>query len=258
MSAFRGESVYHVGKLLCRECFHISITSLLSSEWTKEASVSWSNNWFTKTCCALFPLCVLNEALVPYRSPQRFKLLSIANMLPNQQSRQRTEGNSRIGLEWMKWFNVSDSASPLGNGTIWAPNWHQVNCFPLSNTHTHCFLFHTISVSAVSHTHITVSPVARPVHRWPVPDKQRPVLSDYNDGWPPASYFIGISQESLRSQAELQVNSLLWGVPKSHLMFTKSWKKGEMFHDFIRPESAIDRAAVNDSWMWLAGSGMFY
>ena len=41
-------------------------------------------------------------------------------------------------------------------------------------------------------------------------------------------------------------------------MFMKSWKKSEMFYDFIRPESAIDRAAVNNGRMWLAESGMFY
>lgn len=177
-------------------------------------------------------------------------------------------GGSRIGLKWMKWFNVSESASPPGNGTIWAPNWHQVNCLPLSHSHTaFCFtlfLFQLSFSQTLSYTHITVSLLARPVQRWPVLDKQRPVLSDYNDGWPPVSHFIGISQESLHSQAKLQVNSLLSCFPKSlKPCFWVLWQKKkdeeeEIFHDFIRPELVFDRAVVNDGWMWLAESGMFY
>lgn len=176
-------------------------------------------------------------------------------------------GGSRIGLKWMKWFNVSESASPPGNGTIWAPNWHQVNCLPLSHSHTaFCFtlfLFQLSFSQTLSYTHITVSLLARPVQRWPVLDKQRPVLSDYNDGWPPVSHFIGISQESLHSQAKLQVNSLLSCFPKSlKPCFWVLWQKKkddeeEIFHDFIRPELVFDRAVVNDGWMWLAESGIF-
>lgn len=142
-------------------------------------------------------------------------------------------GGSRIGLKWMKWFNVSESASPPGNGTIWAPNWHQVNCLPLSHSHTaFCFtlfLFQLSFSQTLSYTHITVSLLARPVQRWPVLDKQRPVLSDYNDGWPPVSHFIGISQESLHSQAKLQVNSLLSCFPKSlKPCFWVLWQKKKM------------------------------
>ena len=139
-------------------------------------------------------------------------------------------GGKTAGSVWSEWNDLMFQSRPHPWGmerygllidTRSTASLSHTLAHSLSLTHTHSFLFHSVSASAVSqthkhtHTHITVSPVASPVQCWPVPDKQRPALSDYNDGWPAVSYFIGISQESVRSQAKLQVNSLLWGFTKS-------------------------------------------
>lgn len=41
------------------------------------------------------------------------------------------------------------------------------------------------------------------------------------------------------------------------MSFLNSSKKNKCFNDFISPEFVIDWTVVNDSWMWLAGSGVF-
>lgn len=99
----------------------------------------------------------------------------------------REGGKQQDRIEWMKWFNVSESASPPGNGTIWAPNWLRVNCLSsLTHSHCHtCFLFHSFCFSwpsvrrslSLSHTHMLqlLSGQTGPVLVF-VLDKQRPVL----------------------------------------------------------------------------------
>lgn len=107
---------------------------------------------------SFLPFSLLNEAFPQHGGPLNSSYFDPQLRKKRGQSSRRQElsdtgrsrqGNSRIGLKWMKWFNVSESASPLGNGTIWAPNWHQVNCFPLSYTQplTHCFCFSCLSLT---------------------------------------------------------------------------------------------------------------
>ena len=137
-------------------------------------------------------------------------------------------GGKTAGSVWSEWNDLMFQSRPRP----WGMEWYGLLIdtgstaslsHTLAHTHTHthtllsvscCFCFSCLSLRHThththTRTHTTVSPVASPVQCRQVLDKQRPALSDYNDGWPAVSYFIGISQESVRSQAELQVNSLL-------------------------------------------------
>ena len=139
-------------------------------------------------------------------------------------------GGKTAGSVWSEWNDLMFQSRPRP----WGMEWYGLLIdtgstaslsHTLAHTHTHththtafCFMLFLLQLSVPqththththTRTHTTVSPVASPVQCRQVLDKQRPALSDYNDGWPAVSYFIGISQESVRSQAELQVNSLL-------------------------------------------------
>lgn len=147
---------------------------------------------------------------------------SSVKMPPNQQAvgafRQAAWGEKTAGSVWSEWNDLMFRSRPRPQG--------MERYGLLIDTRSTASLSHTrLSASpCFSHTDFTVCPVARPVRCRPVLDKQRPMLSQHNDGWPLASYFTGISHKSVRSQARLRVNSLL-----SRLPDTPTWHVSEFF-----------------------------